>query len=209
MTGEKGSVSDAIGTFFEDRLRRSIPGLEDYRDCDNAPDFKWETRWIEAKGALDNIGYGIIPKGYQVNRDKKRENLVYACGYHDFKRAMQRLPQPTLRGKVNYIEWNARIAKLFFVSSSVIYGIWNAGFRHNKTLNQAYYRIPAYMFAEIANNKTIRRRDRVGPAREVYGLDELVCHPAESIGCVLTPADYEALAPMMASINPALFARRR
>jgi hypothetical protein len=122
---------------------------------------------------------------------------------------MTRLQQPTLNGKVNYIDWNARITRLYFVSASVIRGIWHASFRHNEALDQAYYRVPAYTLEGIVDNRIVRRRDARGLARDIYGLGELECRIANPLGHILTPEDHARIAPLLATVDPALFRRRR
>jgi hypothetical protein len=204
-----GGISDAIGTFLEDKLRDNIPGIVDRQHAKNHPDFWWDRVWIEAKAAFNASDYGAILKLYQVRNHDLYPGLIYAFGYHDFERASKRLRQKTMRGKVQHLHHNASIAKLYLVSAEIAAGIWVNHHLLSKKKGVAYCKVPPHYLERIIDDKPVRRKGRIVIPSEYYNLPPFVARVAtveEPLGYVLTEPDYAILQERIPTINRNIFA---
>lgn len=196
------SVSDAIGTFFEEKLLASLPCLQDYRDCDRAPDFKWETLWIEAKAAFRASDYGCIPKEYQFPQHAIFTPFVYAFGYHDYADAETHLKElKTRRGMVRRLHRDASIERICFISAEVVEQIWVRDLKTSEKDKIKYTRISASLIHRIIDDKTLTRKGVTYAARAYFGTEGCIYMPSDPVGCILTPADHELVAPLLEHIN--------
>jgi hypothetical protein len=195
------AISTTIGRFFEERLLAAIPGLEDFRDADDAPDFRLGNVWIEAKVAFDATDYGILPKTYQFGMHKLFSPMVYACGYHDFVGAMAALVPMKEEDRLSHLHENARINRMFLISSSIIDRIWRRDAKTNGKETQVYCPIAPNDFRHIINDDQVRRGRRRTSARNYYGMKSFRYQDAQPIGYILNHRDFRLLEDRLSTID--------
>ena len=201
------SVSNAIGQFLEAKLLAHIPDLVDHRTGNNKPDFQWNGVWVEAKAAYCASDYGAIIKAYQVDGHEHFQPLVYAFGYHNFERSMQRLGRfKTMTGAQRHLHNNASIVQLYIVSGSIAEKLWVGHKLLAEKTGIPYCRIPPHVLECLLTNHPVVRRGKTVLPSEYYGIEAVVGASANPLGYVLTPQDVPVVKPLIGNISPALFA---
>jgi len=132
-------VTDGIGDWFEEFVHESYPGLTYTGDDNNVPDFchirgidskSVDDFWLEAK--VGNVQWGCRIKGYQIDSfDKPEKSIVYVLGMHNFDDANKRLVQLTRGGRRRYLERNAEVLQMNFITNPFM----NLLYHNEKRLN--------------------------------------------------------------------------
>jgi len=162
------SIWDSIGTRFEDIVQERFT---DFGRCEDllVPDFFNGDFWLEAKVGFWDFGVQI--KRYQVDAFRSmKKPVVYLIGFHDFEKSMERLGSLSGKARARLLRKKMGIQNAYFVSDSVVRGIWRRESRPSAKAGRVYCTLKRQFLDAVIENGKFKRGGKEHNARDQYGV---------------------------------------